>query len=109
MKFGPEVSSYGCGFSPQVNEQICGVRPASHGRVTNSNGETYLMACSNHQTAMRSLADASHTVTPACLQVDEGYWLDRVDGTSFCYFPDEEAEMQAELAAGASMHELVSV
>lgn len=102
MKLGPHVDFRACGFSSAASHLVCGDPVAVHGVIWAE--ETALAACVRHAESLAIITDEQHSVDlPACFG-EGSWWLTRPDGSSFCYFPETEADLQVELAAGVTAH-----
>jgi hypothetical protein len=106
-RVGPIVPESRCGYSHDVSENVCGATPTLHGCILGTFEDvTFVMACGQHETVVRSLTDNHHATENPCFDLS-AYWLTRTDGQSFCYHPDAMATLHAELAAGATIRKLV--
>lgn len=87
-----------CGFSLEIDTQTCSEPSELHGIVAGTWEDTsFLTACAEHGPALETVADYTHVIQDECLVLD-AYWLTRWDGGSFCYHPEDEAALRAELA-----------
>lgn len=87
-----------CGFAPEPDSAVCGKSSALHGIIGDTWEDiSFLMACADHAGSLDRIADYTHAVQPECFDPD-AHWLTRWDGRSFCYSPEDDAALKAELA-----------
>lgn len=87
-----------CSYSPNPTAATCGAPAVLHGLITGTWEDiSFLTACVDHQDVLVAIADLTHSIQPECLDLS-AHWLTRWDGGSFCYRPEDEAALRAELA-----------